>query len=351
MQTLLLTALALISSASADHRGFRPDGIGAGIIIGTRDFVDCAKHPNGTRVFCDPYKRQRTIDDPFSPARALRKVLQPYETAECLSDRAGGLIMSCEVPQGWVDPYPPTPAPRPEPQPRPLTPEEQYLLQTHNEVASLLGLIANAVGGEKGPRIAAGSLLEIQVVSEYFRNELSRLVFVAPASCQQGCSALEQAIESTSQVAEAFRTTHAGMFSAMELAQLKGHASRAYQHTNNASAAPELEAKDVCGRLMFAEGPGGNLFRVTSFGIRTVIANANRFGANLRAEFLKSNGTVASQAEGTCNRQGPERKDLWIITLPYQGQELRISLEQVNPESKALRISATMNGQPIKIRH
>lgn len=350
---LLTLALLLPDPAHADGRPGRHGGRRNAIVIGPHETVDCAKYDNYTEVLCNPYRRRREHDDPYSPAHALLRRLQPWQSGECLKDRAGGIIFQCHVPEGWVDPNPPQPEPMPEPEPQPLPPsaEEQYLIQTHNEVASLLGLISNVVGGEKGPRIDARSLQQIHATTEYFRSMLAQLVFVAPASCREQCDLQQRASESAGQIAEAFRGTSWSQFSADQLAELKGRAQVAYQLTNNAGPAPALTASDVCGKLMWGEAPGANLFRSTGFGVRTVITSANQFGARIRAEFMTTGAKPLGQAEGTCTRQGPERKDLWVITAPYQGTELRIELRQVNPESKALAISATMGGQPIKIRH
>lgn len=340
---VLTLSLALSSLAHADNLGNRAGSIE----IGVNDQLNCNHIEKGTRVTCDPYKRRRHFEDAWGPSDLVIE-LKPFESQRCNSDRAGAYLFKCVIPQGWVDPNP-QPLPMPEPVPnRPLDPREQWLQQTHNQTAELFGLTASALSGARGPLIRPDALRQIGSYAERFRQAISRLVFVPPSTCQSQCSDLQRASETISGVADAFRATDPLAFNDNELASLKGQAQAAYELTKQADAPPAMVATDVCGKMLFGEGAGGNLFRVTSFTMRNTITQSSPNAAYVRVEFMTSGAKPLEQSDdGDCRKEKP---GLWVLRVPFQGKELRVEMREANVESKSVSVTATHGGTPIKIR-
>lgn len=109
-----------------------------------------------------------------------------------------------------------------------------------------------------------------------------------------------------------------------------------------------MVATDVCGKMLFGEGAGGNIFRATGFTMRNTITQSSPNAAYVRVEFMTSSAKpLEASDDGDCRKEKP---GLWVLRVPFQGQELRVEMREANVETKSVSVTATHGGQPIKIR-
>jgi hypothetical protein len=349
MKTLLL-ALSFLASAGSMLAFSQPaHADGSWIEIGPDEAIDCKNQPNHVLIVCNPYRHEHVHDDPFSPAFALRQDLGPWQRAECLHDAAGGIVFTCSIPEGWVDPNPPPPPAPPAPPVQPSRPDPQhdFLVSTFNAVDQLMGVLANEVNSDKGARLSDDAIARIDSYAEGWRVQLGSLVFVAPSSCAADCSQLDLARESLVADINAFRGTTPEQYTPQALAKLKGEAQAAYNLLSSAAPPPALTAQDVCQAAFYGD-TGSSLFTSGSFGVHTTITSAGNLSAQVRMDYTGPSGQITETGNGTCQRTAP---DTWMISGPYRGQQLQIKLVQTVAGSKALAAYATYAGRAIQIRH